>query len=310
MEQHKGYFEKILPTVLATILVALTFVLVLLLNGAAVDSVILESVILALQIVGFFLTIYLILAWVQYQRERTAREENAHLQTEIAALKEQALRTHSEMQDYFLMWVHQIKTPITVAKLIVDTMEHEQTKHKLMQELLAIETYSNMAMNYLKLSQANPDMDISEINIDEVIRPLLRKYSIVFIRNHIRLEYEPIGVFVITDANWLSVLIEQLLSNAAKYTSHGVVGIRFRHKENTLEIYDTGIGIRKEDIPRIFEKGYSGFNGRANQKSSGLGLFLAKKIAKKLNLKIDVTSKPNQGSCFTIQFPHPNLTNL
>ena len=131
----------------------------------------------------------------------------------------------------------------------------------------------------------------------------------VFIDKKISLNYEPIHQLVIADSKWLSIMIEQLIANAVKYTNQGSITISYNNETRQLAIKDTGIGIREEDIPKIFDRGYSGFNGRLNEKSSGLGLYLVRKIALLLNIEIDVDSKLNVGSTFSLKFP-ANLTNL
>ena len=176
-------------------------------------------------------------------------------------------------------------------------------------QLMYIEQYVNMAMNYLKMIDHSTDMDITQVNLDDIIKDLLRKYSLLFIHNHISLEYQSDTTYVISDSKWLTILIEQILSNALKYTENGRISIQYLEDKHALEIKDTGIGIRSEDIPKIFDRGYSGFNGRMNEKSSGLGLYLAKKISEKLNIQIEVESKLSKGSTFRLVFPE-NLTKM
>ena len=159
-----------------------------------------------------------------------------------------------------------------------------------------------MALSYLKLFNHERDMDITSVELDKVINPILKRYSRIFIRNHIGLIYENRGDRVITDAKWLSALLEQIISNAVKYTKNGNVEISFDREKNRLVISDSGIGMRSEDIPKIFDKGYSGFNGRLNQKSSGIGLYMVKKIAHKLSITIDVESEVGKGSSFFVYF--------
>ena len=165
-----------------------------------------------------------------------------------------------------------------------------------------IEEYTDMAINYLKLKDRQADMDITEVKIDDIIKPLLKKYAMLFINKHISLEYEPIAYTVISDTKWLSILVEQILANAIKYTEKGSISIYHEADKNTLTVQDTGIGIRSEDVTKIFDRGYSGFNGRVNEKSSGLGLYLVKNIAKLLNIKIYVKSVLNEGSAFSVHF--------
>ena len=206
------------------------------------------------------------------------------------------------------MWLHQIKTPMTVSKLLLEKPD-ETTNTKLKMQLIYIEQYINMAMNYLKVIDHSTDMDITHVNLDDIIKNLLKKYSLLFIHNSISLEYQSNVTFVVSDSRWLTILIEQILSNALKYTENGKISIQYLEDKHALEIKDTGIGIRSEDIPKIFDCGYSGFNGRMNEKSSGLGLYLAKKISEKLNIQIEVESKLSKGSIFRLVFPN-NLTKM
>ena len=154
-----------------------------------------------------------------------------------------------------------------------------------------IEEYTNMAINYLKLMDRDADMDITSISLDSLIRSLLKKYSMLFIEKHISLDYNHISANVISD------------TNAIKYTESGTIQVTFEEDSNTLKIRDTGIGIRSEDLSKIFDRGYSGFNGRINEKSSGLGLYLVKTIANVINVKVNVQSTLNVGSVFSIRFP-------
>jgi len=159
-----------------------------------------------------------------------------------------------------------------------------------------------MALSYLKMANHNTDMDISLVNLDDIINHLIKKYAILFISNNIKLEYEKLNVKVITDSKWCMVVIEQLLSNAIKYTKNGIVSISFNEKENYLEIKDNGIGIKDSDLPKIFDKGYSGFNGRQNQKSTGIGLFLVKQILDKLGQIVKLESKLDEGTSVKVYF--------
>ena len=222
--------------------------------------------------------------------------------------QESYINKRKELEEYFLLWTHQIKTPITVSKLLFRTYENAQTK-ALEEQMFYIEEYTNMAMNYIKLIDRNADMDITYVDLDEIIKVVLKKYAMLFIDKKISLNYEPIHQLVIADSKWLSIMIEQLIANAVKYTNEGSITISYNKQTRQLAIKDTGIGIREEDIPKIFDRGYSGFNGRLNEKSSGLGLYLVRKIALLLNIEIDVDSKLNVGSTFSLKFP-ANLTNL
>ena len=265
-------------------------------------------VFLGIEILGFILFIYLIVHWFQYQKLSDVKDDNERLLNENKNLKSEMLNQKDDLNAYFLMWLHQIKTPMTVSKLLLEKPD-ETTNTKLKMQLMYIEQYINMAMNYLKMIDHSTDMDITQVNLDDIIKNLLKKYSLLFIHNHISLEYQSNVTHVISDSQWLTILIEQILSNALKYTENGKISIQYLEDKHALEIRDTGIGIRSEDIPKIFDRGYSGFNGRMNEKSSGLGLYLARKISERLNIQIEVESKLSQGSIFRLVFP-TNLTKM
>ena len=257
-----------------------------------------EYVFLGIEILGFILLIYLIVHWFQYQKLSDVKDDNERLLNENKNLKSEMLNQKDDLNAYFLMWLHQIKTPMTVSKLLLEKPD-DTTNTKLKMQLMYIEQYINMAMNYLKMIDHSTDMDITEVNLDDIIKNLLKKYSLLFIHNHISLEYQSNLTYVISDSQWLTILIEQILSNALKYTENGKIAIQYLEEKHALEIRDAGIGIRSEDIPKIFDRGYSGFNGRMNEKSSGLGLYLARKISERLNIQIEVESKLSKGTNLT-----------
>ncbi len=258
------------------------------------------------EIAVFGFIIYLIIAFFSYKEELSLKADNERLLEENKRLHMSIISGRRELKDYFSLWVHQVKTPITAAKLILDNnVDDRETKVKA--QIMYIEQYCDMAINYLKLMNTETDMDIAELNLDEIIKSILKKYSTIFILNHITLNYEPIAETVISDARWLNIMIEQFVSNALKYTKKGSVTISYDKENSVLYIRDTGIGIRSEDIPKIFDRGYSGLNGRMNEKSSGLGLFLAKEIGKRLSVEIEVNSEVGKGSEFGLHF---NLSKL
>ena len=258
------------------------------------------------EIAVFGFVIYLIIAFFSYKEELSLKAENERLLEENKRLHMSIISGRRELKDYFSLWVHQVKTPITAAKLILDNnVDDRETKVKA--QIMYIEQYCDMAINYLKLMNTETDMDIAELSLDEIIKSILKKYSTIFILNHITLNYEPIAETVVSDARWLSIMIEQFVSNALKYTKKGSVTISYDKENSVLYIRDTGMGIRSEDIPKIFDRGYSGLNGRMNEKSSGLGLFLAKEIGKRLSVEIEVNSEVGKGSEFGLHF---NLSKL
>ena len=292
----------------SVILFGFLLVCIVFITISVLATIEMEYVFLGIEILGFILFIYLIVHWFQYQKLSDVKDDNEKLLNENKNLKSEMLNQKDDLNAYFLMWLHQIKTPMTVSKLLLDKPD-DTTNTKLKMQLMYIEQYINMAMNYLKMIDHSTDMDITEVNLDDIIKNLLKKYSLLFIHNHISLEYQSNLTYVISDSQWLTILIEQILSNALKYTENGKIAIQYLEEKHALEIRDTGIGIRSEDIPKIFDRGYSGFNGRMNEKSSGLGLYLARKISERLNIQIEVESKLSKGSIFRLVFP-TNLTKM
>lgn len=297
MDKFKNYISKILPITVTTFFILLVFWVVFLLMNLSF-----ESYFLAFEIVIFFFIVYLVFMAFLNKKEEKLKNQIQELEEANLNLRNDFLAKEKELQEYFLIWIHQIKTPITAGKLICDSdIENENVKN-IKKELIYIEDYTNMALSYLKMANHNTDMDISLVNLDDIIKPLIKKYAILFISNNIKLEYEKLNVKVITDSKWCMVVIEQLLSNAIKYTKNGIVSITFSEKENYLEIKDNGIGIKDSDLPKIFDKGYSGFNGRQNQKSTGIGLFLVKQILDKLGQKVKLESKLGEGTSVKVYF--------
>lgn len=297
MDKFKNYISKILPITVTTFFILLVFWVVFLLMNLSF-----ESYFLAFEIVLFFYMVYLVFMAFLNKKEEKLKNQIQELEEANLNLRNDFLAKEKELQEYFLIWIHQIKTPITAGKLICDgDIENENIKN-IKKELIYIEDYTNMALSYLKMANHNTDMDISLVNLDDIIKPLIKKYAILFISNNIKLEYEKLNVKVITDSKWCMVVIEQLLSNAIKYTKNGIVSISFNEKENYLEIKDNGIGIKDSDLPKIFDKGYSGFNGRQNQKSTGIGLFLVKQILDKLGQKVKLESKLDDGTSVKVYF--------
>lgn len=205
---------------------------------------------------------------------------------------------YREMVDYYTIWVHQIKTPIAAMRLILqggDIVSGAQ-QQELEEELRRIEQYVEMVLCYLRLNAGTTDYVIREYGLDDIIRQAVRRSASVFIRKKIRLNYKPLGARVVTDEKWLLFVIEQVLSNALKYTPPGGSISITLEKPKTLCIRDTGIGIAPEDLPRIFEKGYTGGNGRTDKKASGIGLYLCRRICSNLGHRMLITSVPESGT--------------
>ena len=198
------------------------------------------------------------------------------------------------MTEYYTMWVHQIKTPIAALKLLLQS-EDTPKNREYEEELFRIEQYVEMVLHYSRLESDTTDFIIRKCDLDKIIKEAVRKYARFFIRKKISLDYEPLNLSVLTDEKWLEFVIEQVISNAIKYTPEGKVSIYIEEK-GTLVIEDTGIGIRTEDLPRVCEKGYTGYNGHTDKRSTGIGLYLCKCILKNLSHTISVESQQGEGT--------------
>jgi len=209
--------------------------------------------------------------------------------------EERRQRSYTEMSDYYTIWVHQIKTPVASLRLLLSE-ESEKNKAAL-GEVFRVEEYVDMVLGYLRTEDISADMKFSDCSLDTIVKEQIHRYAPVFIEKKLTLSFENTGKHVLTDPKWLGFVIGQCLSNALKYTKTGGVRIFLSGPDSgTLVIEDTGKGIRREDLPRIFEKGFTGYNGREENGSTGIGLYLSGKIMKKLNHGIYLESAVGQGT--------------
>ena len=222
------------------------------------------------------------------------------LYEELEKSTQENQQKNTDMVDYYSMWVHQIKTPIAAMNFLLDNEEVDLKN--LQQELFKIERYVEMVLTYIRLDSTSSDYVITKINLDEVVKDSVKKHATIFINKKIKLNYVSHETMVISDKKWLSFAFEQILGNSVKY-SRADGEITIKTYENRLVIEDKGIGIKEEDLPRIFEKGFTGFNGRYEKKSSGLGLYLCKKTLDKLGHHIEISSKVGEGTRIEITFP-------
>ena len=214
-------------------------------------------------------------------------------------------RKYSDMIDYYTVWAHQIKTPIASMRLHLQN-EDSALARTLSSDLHRIEQYVEMVLTFLRLNSESTDYVIKEYDLDKIVKQAVRKFSSDFIGRKLSLMYEPLNTTVITDEKWLSFVIEQVLSNALKYTPAGSITITLEN-EKTLRIRDTGIGIAPEDLPRIFENGYTGYNGRTDKKASGIGLYLCKRICINLGHTITARSIVDVGTIIDIDLVQTKL---
>ena len=223
-----------------------------------------------------------------------------------------------ELLDYYGMWVHQIKTPIAALDILLQTTErmlYQLDEKEMMQkaisvsdmkmELFKIEQYVEMALNYLRVEDISSDLVFKKHELDDMVRQVIRKYAKIFISKKIKIDFKPTKACIVTDEKWFSFVIEQLLSNALKYTREGCIKIYTDGEKLCIE--DTGIGITTSDLPRIFEKGYTGYNGRLDKKASGLGLYLCNRICKNLGIGISARSEVDVGTVISLDLEQYRL---
>ena len=208
----------------------------------------------------------------------------------------------TSQNDYYMMWAHQIKTPIAAMKLLLENDGGDFSRERFLfrEELFKTEQYVEMVLHFQRLQSMEADLVLEEYELSGLLKQSVRKYSVLFINKGVSLRLDDkLSMPILTDEKWFCFCIEQLLSNSIKYTAGktGVISIYLSEQEkDTLVIEDNGIGIRSEDLPRIFEKGFTGYNGRMDKKSTGIGLYLCKQILDRLGNEIRVESREGQGT--------------
>lgn len=225
-----------------------------------------------------------------------------------------------QIRDYMQGMQALSDTEDALEEVYMDALEQLQNKRQeekgayrnQQQELFWINQYVNMALQYQRMNSGMNDLVLEMVSADQVVRTAIRRFAPIMIRKRIAIHYEECREMVLSDEKWLEFVVEQILSNAIKYSgeNHAVtIHINRNEADNTCEfvISDQGIGIRKEDLPRIFEKGYTGYNGRADKTSTGIGLYLCREITKKLGHGIMITSEIGKGTDVTIVFERNNL---
>lgn len=230
--------------------------------------------------------------------EKDYQEIIAKLKEEEAFNRQKTTSDYNNMVEYYTVWAHQIKTPIASMRLQIQS-EDSDFARRLDGELNRIEAYVEMVLTFLRLDSDSTDYVIREIDLDAVVKPAIRKFARDFISKKLSMDFKPTEAKVLSDEKWLSFVIEQVLSNAVKYTKTGGIKV-YMDEPGILCVEDTGIGISAEDLPRIFENGYTGFNGREDKRASGIGLYLCKRICDNLGHKISAESTQGVGTKISI----------
>ena len=242
---------------------------------------------------------------INYRQNKEEVSEITEKKTE--ELRDTRWEQMREKEDFFALWAHQIKTPIAALKLLFQ--DEEPSIGDCKRELFKIENYVSMALNYLRFEDMSGDMVLERCQLEPLIKQVVKKFSTIFIYQHLTVELKDLDKEILTDEKWLSFVLEQVLSNALKYTKTGGIKIFSRDIDNLdahqeifsrkgieIVIRDTGVGIKSEDLPRVFEKGYTGYNGRIDKKASGLGLYMCKGVCDKLGHKIRIESEVGRGT--------------
>lgn len=246
--------------------------------------------------------------WFMISRIFEAKEAERTRQEERAA----------EWRDYCIMWTHQIKTPISAMRLLLENTESRGRNDFLMrEELFKIEQYAEMVLTFQRLESISSDLVLQEYDLYSMLKTAVKKYAVLFINKGLSLELQETQMKVLTDKKWFVFCVEQILSNSIKYTAEGKIMVKVCREEKSsedlkgekpevqavLSIEDTGIGIRQEDLPRIFEKGFTGYNGRLEKKSTGVGLYLCRKVFLHLGIRVKVESEEGRGTKVILKLP-------
>lgn len=216
------------------------------------------------------------------------------------------IEREEEYRNYIEMWVHEIKTPLAAAKLITSNNDNEVSS-SIAEEIDKVEDFVEQALFYARSTTLEKDYLIKELNLEQVVNKIIRKHSKSFIYRKIKLETSGLAEVIYSDAKWLEFILNQIISNALKYTKEkdGIISIYTKKREQSLELYikDNGIGIALSDLPRVFDKGFTGKNGRKNEKATGMGLYLCKLLCDKLYLDLRISSVEQEGTTLCIVFP-------
>ena len=262
-------------------------------------------------------------------RETVAALERKNLMAEVVAdpdfeegrIAHEALRTankamldeiglyrerETEYREYIELWVHEIKTPISSAKLIAKNNPSAATDNMLA-EVERTEDLVEQTLFYARSSSVDRDFLVRETSLEAVVNPAIRRHARAFIERRIQLEVENLELTVFTDVKWASFIVQQILANAVAYTpdEHAEIRIVAHETEQAvvLTIADNGCGILPSELPRVFDKGFTGSNGRRNVASTGLGLYLVRKLADQMGLGVSIDSTVGEGTTVTVVFP-------
>ena len=224
-----------------------------------------------------------------------------------------AQAAQKEYREYIEQWVHEIKTPITAAKLICQNTDSD-TRRKLSRELAQIDAHVERALFYARTENPEKDFIISKTELSTICEEAVQTHRILLIQSGVRVETENLDESVYTDKKWVSFMLGQFLQNAARYRGENPVIIlsgKRLGRQVQLAVSDNGIGISAHELPRVFDRGFTGRNGRNRGGSTGMGLYLCKRLADALEIGLQIQSAEGVGTRVTLTFPaEVNLTDM
>ncbi len=222
-------------------------------------------------------------------------------------------RNQEEYKEYIELWIHEIKTPIAVSKMIIENHRNEIT-NDIEEEIDKIDIFIEQALFYARSNHTEKDYLIKETKLKDIVGNVIVKNKKQLIEQKIKIELNLTEEIVYTDSKWIEFIINQIMMNSIKYKKEEEATITIKsntNKENTeLIIHDNGIGIKAAEIDRVFEKGFTGTNGRNTQKSTGIGLYLCQKLANRLGHQITIQSQEGKGTTITLIFPQSSFYQL
>ena len=239
---------------------------------------------------------------------RILKRANKSMLENVTDIKEK----QKDYKEYIESWVHEIKVPITSAKLLCENNKSDIT-NKIDEDIEEVNNYVEQALFYARMDQVSNDFMIREISLNEVIKNVLARNKKIMIQNNMKVELKDVNIKCYTDEKWLEFILNQIITNSIKYRNDNNAVIKItgiQNKENIiLKIKDNGIGIKKSEIDRIFDKGFTGTNGRNQTKSTGIGLYLCKRLCEGIGMEIDANSKENEYTEIVIIIPRAKKIN-
>ena len=323
----KQYFKNQLPVILINLLGMLALALFLIASGNGIQTVLFILVVWLIVLASCLLLFYFsrkkylnkLLDMTEQLKERyllpeiMQEPERADEQVfyQIMKMAEKSMlerigevqRERKEYKEYIEQWIHEVKTPITAIKLICENNRCSFTR-ELMAELENINRFTEQALYYARSEHTEKDYSVREINLSDVVHGAIADNKYLLRQNNVAVTVEDVEYSIYSDDKWLRFILDQLISNAVKYRADQPVLHFFTVKENDsiiLSVEDNGIGIPQSDLPRIFEKGFTGQNGRTIRSSTGIGLYLCRRLCDKLGIGISASSE-GKGTAISLSF--------